>query len=360
MILKTKKELSGTKVLKWINEGERKGFHKRPTCASRSELWYDLGVWKKPDFIWSDAYSDRYAVYETMQTWADKRFFFITLHDKKNLLTLQAYLNGTIIPLLIEIDGITNLGEGAVYTNVYWLQKLMVPSRRKGLEDNISKCLSKLKSRPVESVFEELGAESAAEVSVEKVKSDRRELDKIVMGDILGLTEGEQLDVYRAVIDLVKSRLEKAKSLGKKKKTKEGVDIDALVKIVLEKVGGETLGTFYKQNVLSLKSLSTRTLPRVAEVVHVGQELFDWYLYLGKKHIKCTSELEARYLKVWAEAGVEKIKVPREERELKRIVPELEKLKARIDKTVKEHLNSIIDNKTRKKIAHFVWAELVR
>jgi hypothetical protein len=39
----------------------------------------------------------------------------------------------------------------------------------------------------------------------------RRELDKFVF-DALGLTEDEQLQVYRAVLELVKNRLLKAKS----------------------------------------------------------------------------------------------------------------------------------------------------
>lgn len=58
--------------------------------------------------------------------------------------------------------------------------------------------------------------------SFEKVKADRLELDKIVLRDILGLGEKEHLEVYRAVVDLVKSRLEKAKSVGKKLKKNEG------------------------------------------------------------------------------------------------------------------------------------------
>ncbi len=65
-------------------------------------------------------------------------------------------------------------------------------------------------------IFQELGANLPEEVSFEKVKADRLELDKIVLRDILGLSENEHLEVYRAVIDLVKSRLEKAKSVGKK------------------------------------------------------------------------------------------------------------------------------------------------
>lgn len=158
------------------------------------------------------------------------------------------------------------------------------------------------------------------------------------------------------------SRLARSKSLNKKKKTKEGVDIDALVKIVLEKVGGETLGNFYRERILTSPPLSPspKLEKGIGGEVRMGRELFDWYLYIGKKQIKCASELEARYLKVWIEAGVEKIKVPREEKDLKRIVPELEKLKEKIDMIVDSYLTSIIDNKTSSKIAHFVWMELSR
>jgi hypothetical protein len=40
---------------------------------------------------------------------------------------------------------------------------------------------------------------------------NRRELDKIIF-EVLGLTEEEQLEVYRVVLELVKNRLLKAKS----------------------------------------------------------------------------------------------------------------------------------------------------
>jgi hypothetical protein len=40
---------------------------------------------------------------------------------------------------------------------------------------------------------------------------NRRELDKIIF-EVLGLTEEEQLEVYRAVLELVKNRLLRAKS----------------------------------------------------------------------------------------------------------------------------------------------------
>jgi dihydrodipicolinate synthase/N-acetylneuraminate lyase len=39
------------------------------------------------------------------------------------------------------------------------------------------------------------------------------------------LTDDEQLEVYKAVVDLVKSRLGKAKSFGKRGRTRNGIDV---------------------------------------------------------------------------------------------------------------------------------------
>jgi type I restriction-modification system DNA methylase subunit len=236
MIHKDKEDLKGTHVLKYIHEGERKGFDKRPTCASRQK-WYDLGMWEKPDLIWADAYNDRYGVYDTQKTWADKRFFYLYLKNKKHHILLHAYLNCSIIPLIVEIDGITNLGEGAVYTNVYQLKRLQIPSSiTKKQQTHLSSLLSHLSDRKILSIFHELGASTSEEASLDKVKPDRRELDKIIMGEILGLSEKEQLDVYRAVVDLVKSRIGKAKSVEKNNKGTEGINVDAFKNVIIERI----------------------------------------------------------------------------------------------------------------------------
>ncbi len=360
MIHKDKKNLRGTNMLKYIKEGESKGYHLHPTCASR-ERWYDLGLWTKPHFVWSDAYNDRYGVYNTKRTWGDKRFFFITLHDEDHSQIIHAYLNNSIIPLLTEIDGITNLGQGAIYTNVYWLKKLRVPKIvREKLQKKLSNVLSKLQIRQITSVFSELGASSPEEVSIDKVKPDRRELDEIVMGEILGLTDEEQLEVYRAVVDLVKSRIDKAKSFGKRRKTKEGIDIDLLVKTVMDKLGNDTLGKFYREKVLTQKSLRTKSLPRVSGEVKLEQELFGWRLSSSREHIDCASELEARYHKIWLEARLESVKIPRDEDYLKQLVPKLESLKQRTDEVFEDYLGSILDPGLRQRLLHQLWQEATK
>jgi len=76
---------------------------------------------------------------------------------------------------------------------------------------------------------------SPEEVSLDKVKSDRREIDRIVMSEILGLSDEDQLEVYRAVIDLVKSRIEKANSV-ERKEHKKGIDLEKLTENIIREI----------------------------------------------------------------------------------------------------------------------------
>jgi len=218
----------------------------------------------------------------------------------------------------------------------------------------------KILGRKTLTVFEELGASTPEGVSLDKVKPDRRELDKIVMGEILGLTDEEQLEVYRAVVDLVKSRIERAKSFGKRRKTKEGIDIDLLVKTVMDKLGDNTLGKFYREKVLAHKPLRTKSLPKVPGEVKLEQELFGWRLSSGSEHIDCTSEIEARYLKVWLEAGLDSIKIPKEEDYFKEIVPKLESLKKKTDELFEDYLGSILDPRLRHRLLYQLWQEVMK
>ena len=50
------------------------------------------------------------------------------------------------------------------------------------------------------------------DILLDNVLPDRRQLDEVVF-EVLGLTEQEQLEVYRAVVELVKNRLVKARSV---------------------------------------------------------------------------------------------------------------------------------------------------
>ena len=194
---KDKEDLDGTAALEYIEWGESKEFDQRPSCSGRPR-WWDLGEWEYPDMLWSDAYNVRFGCFENAGNYFGDKRFFVMKFKGENLVT-RAYLNSTIIPLLIETEGITNLGEGVVYTNVYWLKTLPVLENHEA-SDEVRQCYDRIKTRRILSIFEEIH------------QPDRRALDSLIF-DALNLTQGERDAVYEAVVNLVEARLSKAKSL---------------------------------------------------------------------------------------------------------------------------------------------------
>jgi len=101
-------------------------------------------------------------------------------------------------------------------------------------------------------------------------------------------------------------------------------------------------------------------LPRVSGEVRIEPELFGWRLSCGRQHLDCTSEYEARYLKVWLEAGLDSVKMPKDEDYLKEIVSPLEELKEKIDKTFETYLSSIVTSKVQQRLRHQLWQEVAK
>jgi hypothetical protein len=363
MIHKDKKNLRGTNVLKYIREGVSKGYHIRPTCASR-ERWYDLGERKPYGFLHPMIHNDRQLIgLNQTSVYVDHNLFEIQPKRRDFLMPISLFFASSVAPLIKELGGRVNLGEGALKTEGIDIERFLAikPSALDNQQIGLlGSWMGKHKRFVHGSLFLELGTPSPEEVSLDKVKPDRRELDKIVMGEILGLSDEEQLEVYRAVVDLVKSRIEKAKSFGKRRKSKEGIDIDLLVKTVMDKLGEDTLGNFYREKILPHKPLRTKSLPKISGEVKLEQELFGWRLSSGREHIDCTSEMEARYLKVWLEAGLESIKVPKDEDYLREIVLELENLKQETDEVFEDYLGSILDPRLRQRLLHQLWQEATR
>jgi len=362
MIHKDKKNLRGTNVLKYIQEGESKGYHLRPTCASR-ERWYEL-----PE-ITADVLSKRFVdvafafLLNPSALFVGDTFFAISFKEGEWVKAMGVMFNSSLWSFMTEIYGRTVMGEGVLL--IYGPEIAPMPvldisqlsaQQRKLLAEKFNS----LARRPANQIFAELGASSPEEVSLDKVKPDRRELDKIVMEEILGLTDEEQLEVYRAVVDLVKSRIERAKSFGKRRKTKEGIDIDLLVKTVMDKLGDDTPGKFYREKISTHRPLHTKRLPKVSDEVKLEQELFGWRLSSGREHVDCASEMEARYLKVWLEAGLENVNIPKDEVYLSEIVPELENLKQKTDDVFGDYLGSILDSRLCQHLLHQLWQEATK
>jgi len=249
------------------------------------------------------------------------------------------------------------LTQNSGYTNVYQLKSISVPKVTGANRNKIDTSLLALKTREALSVFEEFGATSSDFISLEKIKIEKRRLDEIVMGDILGLTEEEQLEVYKAIVDLVKTRLERAKSLKKSKKTQNGLDLNLLTQNILDRIGEDNLATFYKHRIAAVPCYGL-DLPKPEEPIKIENSLFGWRLKIGKKAIDCSSEAQARYLRVFAEMGCDQTLVPKDDAYLSSIINQWESLFEKAQAALQEHTSSILQNKTRDLLIHTVWVNL--
>jgi len=356
MIHKDKKVLKGTNVLKYIEWGEKKGYHKRPTCAAR-EKWYDVGHQLPPPSLWFKAFNDRVvSPINNVGFFASDRFYPVYPLVGIDEVTLGALLNCSLQSLLVELSGRVNLGEGALDNMTYEAAAMYIVDPRKvegPLLIALAKAIKNLGNDEIGSAFEEFGVSE----SLEKVKIKRRMLDKLIMTDILGLTEEEQLEVYQAVIDLVKTRLERAKSFKKGRKTKNGLDLNLLTQNILDRIGEDNLATFYQHRIASVPCYSL-DLPKPEEPIKIENSLFGWRLKIGKKTIDCPSEAQARYLRVFAEMGCDQTLVPKDDAYLSSIVNQWETLFEKAQAALQEHTSSILQNKTRDLLIHTVWVKL--
>ena len=357
---KDKNQLKGTNVLRYIKWGERQGFHRRPTCDSRDE-WYSLGKVIKAPILSPYAAGDRMIVlYNRAGVFANDNLVHIIPHQE-NPQIVCALLNSTIFLLMSYVSGVELTGSvNVIKLNPTYTGRIFVVNPKvmtRPLKTKVLKAFQGMLAIPVKNVLDEISLTTSGSVITTK---SRKELDEIVMGDILGLTDDEQLEVYRAVVDLVKSRIEKAKSFGKRRKTREGLDIDLFIKTAMDKVGEDTLGKFYREKILSHKPLATKRLPKAIGKVRIEPELFGWRLSWGRQHLDCASEYEARYLKNWLEVGLDSIKMPKDEDYLKGVVPSLEELKKRIEATFDTYLSSIVNLKVQQRLRHQLWQEVIK
>jgi len=218
-------------ALAYIRWGEKQGYHQRPTCQSRNP-WWDVGE-RKPAMVncnyLIDDYMRFYFAYNGVYVSDD----FQELHGANEV--IAAIASAPVTQMFCELLGRTPFGGGLLKVQTYEVKAMLIPNPPLFTREQ-SKCLLTafhcLCERPVRSIFEELGftlcrqrgcqhpehpyehvqPETLTLEQVKEASPDRFELDSVVF-DVLGLTDDERLEVYRAVAQLVKDRLMKAKSV---------------------------------------------------------------------------------------------------------------------------------------------------
>lgn len=206
MCNRSKAALRGTRALEYIKWGEEKGYNSRSTLRARRR-WWDLGRREPGVYLWPMIHNDRLAAFvNTHAVQVDHNLFEITPKDKeKSIVSLFSVFS----VLVRELFGRSNLGEGALKTEGVDIKQF--PSLAIDTVD-----VAPLLNREIQSIFVECGIipESNIPIAMQEPNPlpDRKALDDIVF-DVLGLTEEERQDVYRAVCQLVWDRISRARSV---------------------------------------------------------------------------------------------------------------------------------------------------
>jgi len=367
IIEKEKKDLRKTNILRYLQKGEEEEIDKRPTCASRGkERWFNLSDCKekRAPLLWPGGFWNRYIIfYNKNRILADRRLFNIypKEQNEKKLKIILAILNSTLSYLFSELYEKTVFGQGLLLADVYAIEKIPVIKieniKSRDL-DKINDVFSELEEREIGSVFQEIGARDVHKVSFKNIKRDRKELDKIIF-DILGLSQEDRLDIYKAVIDLAKSRIERARSV-KKKVKKSGIDLGLFADNILEETRLKELKKFPEEYLGDIET-NEKELPE-GNSVEIGNDLFNGlHVRVDGEIVKCTSMEEAKFIKYAVLNGQRVVQLPEKKEDLARIAKEYDALvteiKTKAEKLLKEEVK---DKKLKEKILREIDRKIFR
>ena len=225
---KQKTQLKGTNLLKYIESGENqiieikrggdkgskiRGYQNLETIKNR-RLWYNLPKLPSADILFRQFFNEIFNYPINPDNYlTDHTFYFVTLKDRGDIFRFGFVLNSTITWLFTELQGRKNMGEGVLTTYGPEMRPLIVFSPMKISEKHIE-LFKQLSHRSVKNVYEECGFDPTRPIRDQEPQPlpDRAELDNIIF-DELKLTDDERKDVYWSVCELVKQRLDKAKSI---------------------------------------------------------------------------------------------------------------------------------------------------
>ena len=223
-----RKKLTTTNALRYVQWGESKKYNTSLTFKGRDD-WYSIGeIEEEPCSLYYARQDITYrVVFNPDGIIANDNLYRITPKDKDSNKLLCAILNAAFFYLGLEINGRINLGDGALKLQAYEIEILPVLDTKElstPLKNRILKAFDKLLTRPIKPIFEEV-----------KMK-DRQALDSAVL-EALALDPKKYLKpLYDGLTEMVRERIDLAKSRKKVKQVKTQKDVEKLKEQLIEEV----------------------------------------------------------------------------------------------------------------------------
>lgn len=192
--------------------GESESFNNGYTCKRR-DPWWDLKGHSTKE---ATKIGFNYNIHDTGHFYFSEkpRFYsdnFHTVDYEDN--SIQVLGESTLGVLMINIFCRTPFGGGKAKLQTYELEEIPLPLPKYLDGEKVENVWQKKANSEIKLLFEEIGLERNKPIREQEPEPlpDRKELDDIVF-DALGLSEEERKEVYWAVAELVKARLDKAES----------------------------------------------------------------------------------------------------------------------------------------------------
>jgi hypothetical protein len=203
----SEQDLAGSAALTYIKAGERSGYHKRPSCSSRSQ-WYTVAPDRKPaPIIFPSKVGERWVVsLNRAGVLEDKKLYGIYPRPAVPAEQLAAVLNSTWVRYCAEVTCRQMTGAQAIADiDVVVAEQILLPD---------TKQLPPAQQRQLVDAFRCLAGRPVLSIFAEKDREDRRRLDMLVLAAIGFVDESERgrvlEELYAAVMELVSSRLSKS------------------------------------------------------------------------------------------------------------------------------------------------------
>ena len=200
----SKRRLAGTNALRYIEWGESRGFHTRPTCTAR-ERWYDIGEKPAAHLAWLKGVWTRHFCPLLPDTGValDQQLYGVELREPTLRKVVAALLNSTWTALCAELGGRVNLGEGILWIAAYEAGQLPLPDPAH---------FTDAQTYALEAAFGVLVTRPVLPISEQVTQPDRHALDERVF-DLLELDVAARRAIRAAVVELAQARLTRAKSV---------------------------------------------------------------------------------------------------------------------------------------------------
>ena len=238
-----KEKLVGNGVLKYIEKGEKPHnpinkkddgcpYSQRESCNKRL-LWYAVAYdfknkkeWNVAPILFGQNFRSKIYIMKNSECVENDQLYGVTPKDNKITNLMMGILSSTLLPFFVILNTY-DFAQAITNIKLNSFQSIYIPNPyllNESIQFKIIKAFDQLKNNIRKDFDIEFGTDNPEEIDLAKIDPIKRSIDKIVMEEILGLSEDDQKEIYKFVLSHIQNKVERSKS---SKKSTNGYDVNS-------------------------------------------------------------------------------------------------------------------------------------